>query len=278
MSDLWKAGDLITTFKLNSMNNMGQENTEAITTLENNITELNNILGDDTSLTSGEVSSIKDRLRLLEEYCGFTRTINNNTATVSKNADGIVTQSQIVNTTPSSNDKTYLVSSNWFIKENNDIKSQINDLEEIIPSDLRSFILDYMYPIGTIYMTINPNNPSTYLGGSWVSWGSGQVPVGVNTDDEDFRTVEKTGGEKTVALTTSQMPQHTHSVARTNSKGSETGGCFTYNGSSTKRSWTTTKSTGGGNDSSVESHNNLQPYITCYMWKRMPDSQSESET
>ena len=32
-----------------------------------------------------------------------------------------------------------------------------------------------------------------YSGGTWVSWGSGRVPVGVNTNDSDFKTVERTG-------------------------------------------------------------------------------------
>ena len=43
-------------------------------------------------------------------------------------------------------------------------------------------------------MTAENTNPSTYLGGTWVAWGAGKVPVGVDTTDTDFATVEKTGG------------------------------------------------------------------------------------
>ena len=38
-----------------------------------------------------------------------------------------------------------------------------------------------------------------------MAWGSGRVPVGINTSDSNFNTVEKTGGASTVALTTAQM-------------------------------------------------------------------------
>lgn len=149
-------------------------------------------------------------------------------------------------------------------------------------------------------------NPSTYLGfGTWILWGSGKVPVGVDTSDTDFNTVEKTGGNKTVTLATSQIPSHSHTLnnhthsfsATTGSSGSHS---HTFNARSGSvasgtaqnglgttanhnATWDTNSTgahthsvsgtTGGnsGNTSSVgggESHNNIQPYITCYMWKR----------
>ena len=60
-----------------------------------------------------------------------------------------------------------------------------------------SGIWDCIYPIGSIYLSVNNINPSEYFGGTWVSWGSGRVPVGVNSSDSSFNTVEKTGGSKT---------------------------------------------------------------------------------
>ena len=42
-------------------------------------------------------------------------------------------------------------------------------------------------------METTNTNPATYLGfGTWISWGAGKVPVGVDTADTDFATVEKT--------------------------------------------------------------------------------------
>ena len=72
---------------------------------------------------------------------------------------------------------------------------------------LTSLILNACYPVGSIKMTTSNVNPSTYLGGTWVAWGSGRVPCGVSADYEPMNTVEKTGG------TTSQSISHTHAIA-----------------------------------------------------------------
>lgn len=67
-------------------------------------------------------------------------------------------------------------------------------------------------PINGILMTINPANPSTYMGGgTWVRWGNGRVPVSQDAAQAEFDTVEEVGGAKTVALTVGQMPAHNHS-------------------------------------------------------------------
>lgn len=180
--------------------------------------------------------------------------------------------------------------------------------------------------------------------------GSGKVPVGVDINDDDFDTVEKTGGSKTHTLTIEQMPththtqdshnhtqaahnhsqnshshtinhdhstvtssgagghshnllgywrasgissqqrvcayteqpndqpsnnygnspvqwvgDHTHSVNLPNFEGSSGGTTATNNAETATNNATTAtnQNTGSG-----EAHNNLQPYITCYMWKR----------
>lgn len=123
-----------------------------------------------------------------------------------------------------------------------------------------------LFPIGSIFMSVVNVNPSTYFGGTWVSWGAGRVPVGVNSDDASFNTVEKTGGSATHTLTTNEMPSHQHTLANGNTAGYKydwTPNAVTLNGDT---GWTWNANTnivGGG-----APHNNLQPYITCYMWKR----------
>lgn len=52
-------------------------------------------------------------------------------------------------------------------------------------------IFDLIYPVGSIYMSVNSTNPKNLFGGTWVGWGSGRVPVCVNTSDSNFSTVEK---------------------------------------------------------------------------------------
>lgn len=128
------------------------------------------------------------------------------------------------------------------------------------------------YPIGSIYMSKESTNPSGLFGGTWVAWGSGRVPVGVNTSDTSFDTVEETGGEKAHTLSVTEMPSHGH-IIRRDSNGVEIGiGGGASTGNTLTGTWSDTSLypysifasyTGGGG-----SHNNLQPYITVYMWKR----------
>ena len=131
-------------------------------------------------------------------------------------------------------------------------------------------IWDMIYPVGSVYLSINNANPGTIFGGTWASWGTGRVPVGVDTSQTEFNTVQKTGGAKTHTLSTSEMPSHTHTVicefgANPNSSYSP-GGAYSQVASSSSASkvpLSSINSTGSGN-----AHNNLPPYITCYMWRR----------
>lgn len=184
-----------------------------------------------------------------------------------------------------------------------------------LTSALEDLIKQYIlasHPIGSIEINISGANPSTYLGGTWITWGTGQVPVGINTNDTDFNMVEKTGGTKSHThtyvhthevpgaahthttgnhtLTVAEMPKHSHKTGIQSNRAGEynagvnsayvyydqtsgvntttTGGDGAHNhgntGSTTPASTTTnSQSTSISGDSS-----NLQPYITCYMWKR----------
>ena len=105
-------------------------------------------------------------------------------------------------------------------------------------------------------------------GGTWAAWGAGRVPVGVNTSDSDFSTVQKTGGEKTHTLSTNEIPSHSHTIRSGWSENSPGNDAYRYqfwgkNDLSWKGGNLGTGSTGGGG-----AHNNLQPYITVYMWRR----------
>lgn len=130
-------------------------------------------------------------------------------------------------------------------------------------------IIDAFYPVGSIYMSVVNTNPSTLFGGTWVAWGAGRVPVGVDTSDSDFATVEKAGGEKTHTLTVNEIPSHSHNYYR--SPNASAGGLKEGTGYPIDYSFVinqedfieATANAGGGRE-----HNNIQPYITCYMWKR----------
>lgn len=121
------------------------------------------------------------------------------------------------------------------------------------------------YHIGKIIMSTSDVNPNKYLGfGTWVLWGSGRVPVGVDTNNTNFNTVEKTGGEEMHTLTIPEMPKHIHNQHVANGQGNfEWGYQFNYGGHNSAVNNGAIEYTGEN-----QSHNNLQPYIVCYMWKR----------
>jgi hypothetical protein len=122
-----------------------------------------------------------------------------------------------------------------------------------------------VYPVGSIYINASvTTNPATLLGfGTWVAFGAGRVPVGQNTSDSDFNTLEETGGAKTHTLTTSQIPSHTHTHDYfDNNTGGPSAYGLNFAGNYNPITQQTT-ATGGG-----QSHNNLQPYIVVKMWKR----------
>lgn len=162
-----------------------------------------------------------------------------------------------------------------------------------------TYIRDLIYPVGSIYMSVNSTSPSTLFGGTWtriqdtflLAAGS-SYPAGM------------TGGSATVTLTENQIPAHTHDKGTYNITGqfqvrpytgdgvnasvygtgsnafSSAGGSgetwarslmgesnskktdvITLNASD---SWTGSSGSAGAG----EAHNNMPPYITVYMWKR----------
>lgn len=127
---------------------------------------------------------------------------------------------------------------------------------------LMATIKDTIYPIGAIYMSVASTNPATLFGGTWVAWGSGRVPVGVDTGQTEFNTVEETGGSKTHTLTLAESPSHSHSIKIDTGPGP--GGTTILWTPGSFSQWAGTTDTQG----SGQAHNNLQPYITCYMFKR----------
>ena len=152
----------------------------------------------------------------------------------------------------------------------------VND-NGITKNKLATDALELAYPVGSIYMNAsNSDNPSTLLGfGTWVAFGAGRVPVGIDSGDTDFDTAEETGGAKTHTLDLDEMPSHRHGgIYPAGSAGSFTQGFDVDNATSgntlTEEKFTTYA--GGdktdGTEGTTQAHNNLQPYIVVYMWKR----------
>jgi hypothetical protein len=157
-----------------------------------------------------------------------------------------------------------------------------------LASDAVTEAITAAYPVGSIYMNAaDSGNPATLLGfGTWVAFGSGRVPVGIDAGDTDFDTAEETGGAKTHTLLSSEIPEHTHNLYVTTYQGGDD--CAWSNdatdgrvGGNNQNRETRTSSQNNGKGARIlggtaqevdgtngQAHNNLQPYIVVYMWKR----------
>lgn len=133
----------------------------------------------------------------------------------------------------------------------------------------KAAINDLVYPVGSIYTTVGslattPAEVNTLLGvGTWVAFGAGKVPVGIDSSDTDFDAIKETGGSKTHTLTVAEMPSHNHSISPTLTRGSGTDGNPDVASGGGNQGTFSISNTGGG-----DAHNNLQPYIVVYMWER----------
>ncbi len=194
---------------------------------------------------------------------GVIITISNNSVIKECNV------SQNTTTYLSNNDKKYIAK--YIDNESCDLTDAVTSLTNA--SDSNNMFLR-MYPVGSIYTSINSTNPGTIFGGTWIEFGSGRTLVGVDVAQSEFDTVEETGGEKTHTLTVSEIPSHSHTGIHWNTPtgkewsdvdtGSSKDGYGLTIGASkiSTMSWVTGNAGGGA------AHNNLQPYITVYMWKR----------
>ncbi len=72
---------------------------------------------------------------------------------------------------------------------------------------LQTTIINKIYPVGSIYISYNSTNPSSFLGGIWENYGSGRVLKGISSG-----TAGTTGGSNTVTLTAENLPSHRHAI------------------------------------------------------------------
>ena len=135
--------------------------------------------------------------------------------------------------------------------------------------------MDNIYPIGSVFITTNTTNPSTYFGGTWERI-RGRFLLGA--DDS--------GGEAEHILSINETPYHEH-ISKNYSKNWDAGidipsgksyassyidstGSWNFNGTSGVISggeineMANTSGIGGN-----QPHNNMPPYLVVYIWKRI---------
>ncbi len=121
-------------------------------------------------------------------------------------------------------------------------------------------IVNLIYPVGCIYISVNNVNPSTLFGGTWE-----QIKDRFLLACGDTYTSGTIGGEATHTLTISEMPSHGHKA--TYSPSAVGTGWESYRtGNSTTRGLNDYLNayTGGG-----QAHNNMPPYLAVSIWKRI---------
>lgn len=148
--------------------------------------------------------------------------------------------------------------------------------------------LSKVYPIGSIYLTTSSVNQSTLFGGTWEAFGTGRVLMGVPSGG----AAGATGGNNSVTipahkhttqghvLTVNEIPAHQHACLNYNVNGN-TSYTFTKNSiqAMEKKGFdgnVKTTYVGGGQSHThgdtgtvaAQTISVVQPYITCYMWKR----------
>lgn len=137
--------------------------------------------------------------------------------------------------------------------------------------------VDLIYPVGSIYMSVNATNPKELFGGTWEQI-QGRFLLGASSS----YPAGSTGGKATHTLTASEMPSHNGHLSAGIAGGVPMGD-GNYEGYLNKnvsnpypgggyRGWNVyagnelhpaSEAVGGGNP-----HNNMPPYLTVYIWKR----------
>ncbi len=142
----------------------------------------------------------------------------------------------------------------------------LKDEYEELKAQFDSFMLK-IYPIGCIYMSIQNISPNTLFGGTWERWGVSRFPLGVDESNSNYSEAEMIGGETTHTLTIAEMPAHNHEIGNYSLAGKEM-----LRIDSLGNTYSFPNNVGDidvGERGLGQPHNNMPPYITCYMWKRV---------
>lgn len=153
---------------------------------------------------------------------------------------------------------------------------------------LKAYIVDSIYPVGSIYMSVNATSPATLFGGTWTQLKD-RFLLGAGSTYENGTT----GGEASHKLSANEMPSHAHDTPFFNNmtnngemvsdfegvfgKGMTASAAKSLTGKSVIEMWWKEQTNNAeGNEYSYltaskggsVAHNNMPPYLAVYMWKR----------
>lgn len=117
-----------------------------------------------------------------------------------------------------------------------------------------------IYPIGSIYMSVNEVNPSEIFGGTWQ-----RIKDRFLLASGDTYNNGATGGEATHTLTVNELPSHNHSLNIPTAVAGSSANIASGSVYSIQEATYTnpTGNTGGG-----AAHNNMPPYLAVNVWVR----------
>lgn len=128
-----------------------------------------------------------------------------------------------------------------------------------------NFVLDNVYPVGSIYMNVNSTNPGTLFGGTWEQI-QGKFLLGMSSS----YPAGSSGGEAKHTLTETELPSISPKLCVGTNPNEWLGyintNAIKSNGLATigYQDGTALTTPFGGN----QAHNNMPPYLSVYIWKR----------
>ena len=159
------------------------------------------------------------------------------------------------------------------------LKKDIEDFVKVNSASLKKEIEDFVKGlvnskpvthVGQIILSTTLNTADkvkNIYGGNWEAFGAGKVLVGAGSNGGRSFTAGSTGGEYAHTLTVNEMPSHTHISKMHNRDGAGIGSGNLEDaapGTGTAVGNDKTTAAGGGG-----AHNNMQPYVVVYMWRRV---------
>lgn len=104
---------------------------------------------------------------------------------------------------------------------------------------ITDILLDYCYPVGSLYWSKNATNPGTLFGGTWT-----QVKDKFVLAAGDSYEAGSTGGEASHKLTTNEMPSHSHTGSAESAGIPDHIHAIGYNNANNWGTWVATAATG----------------------------------
>lgn len=123
----------------------------------------------------------------------------------------------------------------------------------------KASVLNLIYPVGSIYMSVNNVSPQNFLGGTWA-----KIEGRFLLSADSSHAAGSTGGEETHTLTVNEIPSHHHEITIYQYDPSSSAHQAINSGDVPTRYGSVSTSYAGGG----QPHNNMPPYLAVYMWKR----------